>query len=59
MLIVLMVVGALVLVPFLKLRAPWAVTLWRRMRLIVIVYVVVVFLAAIARLAFNWDAIYD
>ena len=52
------VVGALIIVPFYKMRARWAVDLWRRIKLIVIIYCVVVFCAAIARLIFNFDAIY-
>jgi len=58
LLIILTVVGALILVPFVKLRQRWAVDLWRRIRLVVIVYCIVVFAAAVARLVFNWDAIY-
>jgi hypothetical protein len=49
---------AYILVPFVKLRQRWAVDLWRRIRLVVIVYCIVVFAAAVARLVFNWDAIY-
>jgi hypothetical protein len=52
------VIGALIIVPFYKMRARWAVDLWRRIKLIVIIYCVVVFCAAIARLIFNFDAIY-
>ena len=51
-------IGALVLFPFYKMRARWAVDLWRRIRLVVIAYCIVVFLAAVMRLIFNFDAIY-
>jgi hypothetical protein len=51
-------IGALVLFPFYKMRARWAVDLWRRIKLIVIVYCIVVFVAAVTRLIFNFDAIY-
>lgn len=52
------VVGALIIVPFYKMRARWAVDLWRRIKLIVVIYCVVVFVAAVTRLIFNFDAIY-
>ena len=52
------VIGALIIMPFYKMRVRWAVDLWRRIRLIVILYCVVIFVAAIARLVFNFDAIY-
>jgi energy-converting hydrogenase Eha subunit H len=58
LLLLLGVIGALIIVPFYKMRARWAVDLWRRIRLVVIVYCVVVFVAAVARLVFNFDAIY-
>ena len=52
------VAGALIIVPFYKMRVRWAVHLWRRIKLIAVIYCVVVFVAAIARLVFNFDAIY-
>lgn len=51
-------IGALIIVPFYKLRVRWAVELWKRIKLIAIVYCVVVFVAAVVRLVFNFDAIY-
>ena len=44
--------------PFVSLRRPWAVNLWRRVRLLAIIYAVIILVAAIVRLAFNWSAIY-
>ena len=58
LLLALGVIGALILVPFYKMRVPWAVNLWRRIKLIAIIYCVVVFVAAVSRLIFNFDAIY-
>ena len=58
LLIAIGVIGALIIVPFYKLRVRWAVELWRRIKLIAIVYCVVIFVAAIVRLVFNFDAIY-
>ena len=52
------VVGAMIIVPFYKMRARWAVDLWRRIKIIVIIYCIVVFAAAVSRLIFNFDAIY-
>jgi hypothetical protein len=56
-----LIAGLLALVgfmPFVVLRRPWAVRIWSRVKLVVVVYVLVVFLAAILRLLFNWDDIY-
>jgi energy-converting hydrogenase Eha subunit H len=58
LLIAIGVIGALIIVPFYKLRVRWAVELWSRIKLIAIVYCIVVFAAAVARLIFNFDAIY-
>jgi hypothetical protein len=58
LLLLLAIIGALLVAPFLKLKQPWAVKLWRRVRLFFVIYVVVIFLAAVVRLALNWDAIY-
>ena len=57
-LILLSILAALIVAPFLKMRRPWAVKLWNRVRLFFVIYVVVIFLAAVTRLVFNWDAIY-
>jgi hypothetical protein len=58
LLLILGVIGALLILPFYKMRARWAVDLWRKLRLVVIVYCVVVVVAAVVRLVFNFDAIY-
>jgi hypothetical protein len=52
------VLGLVLLLPFYKMRACWAVGLWRKLRLVVIAYCVVVLVAAVVRLVFNFDAIY-
>ena len=52
------IIAALILFPFYKMRARWAIVLWQRIRLVAIVYVVVIFIAAVSRLIFNFDAIY-
>ncbi|HLG12260.1 MAG TPA: hypothetical protein VI876_10930 [Dehalococcoidia bacterium] len=56
-----LVIGLLGLVgfmPFVVLRRPWAVRLWSQIKLVVVVYVIVVFMAALLRLVFNWGDIY-
>jgi len=52
------VVLAVILVPLYRMRVRWVVDLWRRTKLIAIIYCVVVFVAAVSRLIFNFDAIY-
>jgi hypothetical protein len=52
------VLGALALWPFVAMKRPWAVRLWRRIRLFLFVYVFVIFVAALLRLAFGWNDIY-
>ena len=44
--------------PIAALRQPWAVALWRRLRTLVFVYIFVIVLVAVVRLALNWDQIY-
>ena len=57
-LLLLSVVVALALVPLYRLRVRWVVNLWQRAKFIVVLYCVVIFVAAIVRLIFNFDAIY-
>ena len=56
-LIVLMVAG-LTLLPFVWLQRPWALRLWRKVRLLFVIYAVVILVAAIVGLIFRWDQIY-
>jgi hypothetical protein len=44
--------------PIAALRRPWAIRLWRRLKLVIFAYVLVIFLVAITRLILNWDQIY-
>jgi hypothetical protein len=57
-LLILGVVMAVILVPLYKMRVRWVVSLWQRTKFIVVLYCVVVFVAAVSRLIFNFDAIY-
>ena len=53
-----MVLSLISLVPFVILRRPWAVRLWRRLKLIIVVYAIIIAMAGIVRLVLNWDDIY-
>ena len=44
--------------PIAALRQPWAVALWRKLKVLLVVYIFVLVLVAITRLAFNWNDIY-
>ena len=57
-LLLLTVAAGIILVPLYRMRVRWVVDLWRRVKLIAIIYCVVVFVAAVSRLIFNFDAIY-
>ena len=57
-LILLMLASFVVLLPFVWLRKPWAVAIWRRAKLIGALYALIILLSAIVRLAFNWNDIY-
>ena len=49
---------SLATLPFLLLRAPWAVSYWSRLRFIAVVYALVILIAAIVALVLRWDDIY-
>jgi hypothetical protein len=53
-----MVLSLISLIPFVVLRKPWAVLLWRRLKLIIVVYALVIAAAGILRLITSWDDIY-
>ena len=58
LLLFLLIAAALATAPFLMLKRPWAVRLWRRLRWFFVVYAVVVFVSAVVALYFRWDSIY-
>ena len=58
LLLLLLIAGLVVTLPFAALRQPWAVRLWRKVRIVIVVYVVVIVVAAAVRLALGWDEIY-
>ncbi len=53
-----LVASVLATLPFLILRKPWAIAIWRRARLIAVIYAIVVLAAGIVRLIFGWEDIY-
>jgi hypothetical protein len=58
LLLLILIVGGGLIMPFVLLKRPWALRLWRRIRLIVFIYVLVIVLSAVVRLVFNWNDIY-
>jgi hypothetical protein len=57
-LLLLLIAGALVLMPFLALKKPWAVRVWRQLKLLVVAYVIAVFAIAVYWLITRWDEFY-
>jgi hypothetical protein len=57
-LFLLLLVSGLALLPFVALRRPWAMRLWQRFKVVLVIYAVVVAVSAIVGLIFNWDEIY-
>ena len=53
-----LLLSALVLAPFIVTRRPWALRLWQRLRLFLIIYVVVIVVSAITALVLRWDDFY-
>jgi hypothetical protein len=58
LLILVMVLSVLAILPFVWLRKPWAVAIWRRAKLIAVMYAVIILVSGIVRLVFRWDDIY-
>jgi hypothetical protein len=57
-LFLLLLVSGLALLPFVALRRPWAIKLWQRFKLVVVIYAVVVVVAGIVGLISDWEGIY-
>jgi hypothetical protein len=58
LLLLLLILSVIVTLPFVWLKRPWALRLWRQARLIAVIYALIILISAIVRLVFNWDAIY-
>jgi hypothetical protein len=57
-LLLVMVLSLVSLVPFVVLRKPWAVRLWRQIKIIILVYVIVIAISGIMGLVLNWNDFY-
>jgi hypothetical protein len=57
-LLLIMVLSILATLPFVLLRKRWAVVLWRRAKLVAVIYAIIIVTSAIVRLVFGWDDIY-
>jgi hypothetical protein len=57
-LLLIMVLSVLAVFPFVILRRRWAVVLWRRAKLVAVLYALIILTSAIVRLVFGWDDIY-
>ena len=58
LIILLMVASLFALIPFVVLRRPWALKIWRRIKLIAVIYAVIIATAGTYRLIVNWDSIF-
>ena len=58
LIILLMVLSIVAILPFVWLRRPWALMIWRRAKIIAVLYAAIILVSGIARLVFNWDDIY-
>jgi hypothetical protein len=58
LLLLIMVVSILATLPFVLLRRRWAIVLWRRAKLVAVIYALIILTSAIVRLVFGWDDIY-
>jgi hypothetical protein len=57
-LFLLLLISGLAILPFVALKRPWAIKLWRRFKLVVVIYAVIIVVSAIVGLVFRWDSIY-
>ena len=57
-LLLIMVLSILATLPFVLLRRRWAIVLWRRAKLVAVLYALIILTSAIVRLVFGWDDIY-
>lgn len=58
LIVLLMVLSIVAILPFVWLRRPWALMIWRRAKIIAVLYAAIILVSGIARLVFNWDDIY-
>ena len=53
-----LIVGALMLAPFVALKRPWAVRFWGRVKKLSYVYVLAIVISAVVWLILRWDDFY-
>ena len=53
-----LVTAGLLISPFVLLRRPWAIRIWRQFQIAVILWIVLVIVFAILNLVLRWDEIY-
>ncbi len=58
LLLLLIIIGAITVAPFVWLRRPWAVRLWGRIKSMFYLYVVVILISATIWLVTRWDSYY-
>lgn len=56
--ILLMVLSIILILPFVWMRKPWAVKIWKNAKLIAVLYAAIILASGVARLIFNWNDIY-
>jgi hypothetical protein len=57
LIILIMILSVIAILPFVWLRKPWAVAIWRNAKMVAVLYALIILLSGIVRLVFNWDDI--
>jgi hypothetical protein len=58
LLLFLTLIAALAVLPFVAIKRPWALRLWRRVKMVIAAYILVLVALAVYRLIVNFDAFY-
>ena len=58
LIVLIMILSIVAILPFVWMKRPWAIAIWRRAKLIAVLYALIILVSGIVRLAFNWDDIY-
>jgi hypothetical protein len=58
LIILIMILSVIAILPFVWLRKPWAVAIWRNAKMVAVLYALIILVSGIVRLVFNWDDIY-
>ena len=57
-LLLLLILGSVLTLPFVLIKRPWAVRMWGRIRLLFVIYMLVILVSAAVTLIFRWEQIY-